>query len=227
MNKQEILIIDDEDQLRKLLSINLKNNNYKIIEAETGQQGISLAASHNPELIILDINLPDKSGHEVLKELRMWYQKSIIMLSVHNNEKNIVAALDNGASDYLTKPFRTGELLARIRSSIRRHEALEDKNKSIITCDDLQIDLARHTVKKNNEIVKLTTTEYKLVALFATNEGRVLTHKYILKNIWGVGSQKETQYLRVFIGILRKKLEDNPNQPKHFITESGIGYRFC
>jgi two-component system KDP operon response regulator KdpE len=226
MNKQEILIIDDEDQLRKLLSINFKNNNYKIIEAETGQQGISLAASHNPELIILDINLPDKSGHEVLKELRMWYQKSIIILSVHNNEKNIITALDNGASDYLTKPFRTGELLARIRSSIRRHETLEDKNKSIITCNDLQIDLAGHTVKKNNEIVKLTTTEYKLVALFATNEGRVLTHQYILKNIWGVGSQKETQYLRVFIGILRKKLENNPNQPKHFITESGIGYRF-
>ncbi len=225
MNKQEILIIDDEDQIRRLLSINLESNNYKIIEAENGQQGIRLAASHNPELIILDIGLPDKSGHDVLKELRMWYNKSILILSVHNNEKDIVKALDNGASDYLTKPFRTGELLARIRSSIRRYETHE--NNSIITCDDLQIDLGARTVKKNNEIIKLTIIEYKLMVLFIQNEGRVLTHQHILKEIWGVGSQTETQYLRVFVGILRKKLEDNPNQPKHFITESGIGYRFC
>ena len=224
MNKQEILIIDDEDQLRKLLLINLESNDYKVIVAESGMEGIRLAASHNPELIILDIGLPDKSGHDVLKELRMWYNKSIIMLSVHNNEKDIVRALDNGATDYLSKPFRTGELLARIRSAIRIHETKESN--SLITCGDLEINILAKSVKKNGEVIKLTMLEYKLIALFARHEGMVLTHKFILKEIWGVGAQTESQYLRVFVGILRKKLEDNPSQPKHFITENGVGYRF-
>lgn len=224
MNKTEVLIIDDESQIRKLLNINLENNGYKVIEAETAQQGIQLAASFNPELILLDIGLPDKSGHEVLKDLRTWFQKSIIILSVQNGEDDIVKALDNGASDYLTKPFRTAELMARIRAAIRRNSPMDSKH--LLIFNDLEIDLAAQTIKLNEEIIKLTATEYKLIALFAQNEGRVLTHQHILKEIWGVGQQTEVQYLRVFVATLRKKIEQNANTPKHIITESGVGYRF-
>ncbi|MEG1026584.1 MAG: response regulator transcription factor [Flavobacterium sp.] len=225
MNKDEILIIDDEPQIRKLLDITLKSNDYKTIHAETGKQGILLAAGNTPELILLDLGLPDQSGHEVLKELRQWYRKSIIIVSVQNSENDIVKALDNGATDYLTKPFRTAELLARIRSAIRRSQDAEN-NTSLIVLGDLEVDLTSRTVKKNAEIVRLTSTEYNLLALFARHEGSVLTHQFILKEIWGVGSQAETQYLRVFVGTLRKKIEDNPNQPEHIITENGVGYRF-
>lgn len=224
MNKTEILIIDDEPQIRKLLEITLESNYYKVLQAETGKEGVIQAANHPPELILLDIGLPDKSGHEILKELRQWYNKSIIILSVQNNETDIVAALDNGATDYLSKPFRTAELLARIRSAIRRNQT--SNNTTVIDAGDLQIDLAARTIKKNNELLKLTSTEFNLLSLFARNEGRVLTHKFILKEIWGVGYQTETQYLRVFVGSLRKKIEENPNNPLHLITESGVGYRF-
>jgi two-component system, OmpR family, KDP operon response regulator KdpE len=224
MNNAEILIIDDEPQIRKLLEITLESNDYKVWQAATGKEGILMAANHTPELILLDLGLPDKSGHEVLKELRTWYNKSIIILSVQNTENDIITALDNGATDYLTKPFRTGELLARIRSSIRRH--LSEENNNLITCGELQIDLVARIVKQNDEIVKLTSTEYNLMALFAKNEGRVLTHQFILREIWGFNYQTETQYLRVFIGTLRKKIELIPNQPRHIITENGVGYRF-
>lgn len=224
MNKAEILIIDDEPQIRKLLEITLASNDYKVWQAETAKDGIILAANHPPELILLDIGLPDKSGHEVLKDLRTWYNKAIIILSVLNSEEDIVQALDNGATDYLTKPFRNAELLARIRSAIRRNQSPNNESKLIF--NDLEIDLTARIVRVNEETVKLTATEYNLLILFAKNEGRVLTHQFILKEIWGVGSQTETQYLRVFVGTLRKKIENNPNQPKHIITESGIGYRF-
>ncbi len=224
MNKAEILIIDDEPQMRKLLGITLESNDYKVLQAETGKEGVIQAASHPPELILLDIGLPDKSGHEILKELRQWYNKSIIILSVQNNETDIVTALDNGATDYLSKPFRTAELLARIRSAIRRNQTTNDT--SIVDAGDLQIDLVARTVKKNNQLLKVTSTEFNLISLFARNEGRVLTHRFILKEIWGVGYQTETQYLRVFVGSLRKKIEENPNNPLHIITESGVGYRF-
>jgi two-component system KDP operon response regulator KdpE len=224
MSKTEILIIDDEPQIRKLLEITLESNDYKVWEAETGKAGIILAANHPPELILLDIGLPDKSGHEVLKELRTWYNKSIIILSVQNNESDIVSALDNGATDYLTKPFRSAELMARIRSAIRRNQSDNSDNK--IVCGDLEIEIVARVVTKNKEILKLTATEFNLLVLLAKNEGRVLTHQFILKEIWGVGSQTETQYLRVFIGTLRKKIETNPNKPKHIFTESGVGYRF-
>jgi two-component system, OmpR family, KDP operon response regulator KdpE len=224
MSKAEILIIDDEPQIRKLLEITLESNDYKVWQAETCKAGIILAANHPPELILLDIGLPDKSGHEVLKELRTWYNKSIIILSVQNNETDIVSALDNGATDYLTKPFRSAELLARIRSAIRRNQSANTENK--IVCGDLEIDIAARVVTKNNEVLKLTATEFNLLVILAKNEGRVLTHQFILKEIWGVGSQTETQYLRVFVGTLRKKIETNPNQPQHIFTESGVGYRF-
>ena len=224
MNKAEILVIDDEPQIRKLLEIALESNDYKVWQATTAKEGIIMAANHPPELILLDIGLPDKSGHEVLKELRQWYSKAIIILSVQNSEEDIVSALDNGATDYLTKPFRTAELLARIRSAIRRNQNTDNTN--LVDFGDLQIDLAARTVKRNGDVVKLTSTEFNLLALFAKNEGRVLTHQFILKEVWGVGYQTETQYLRVFVGTLRKKIEANPNQPQHIITESGVGYRF-
>ncbi len=225
MNNPEILVIDDEPQIRKLLQITLESNDYKVWQAASGKEGIIMAANHPPDLILLDIGLPDKNGHEVLKELRTWYNKAIIIVSVQNSETDVINALDNGATDYLTKPFRTGELLARIRSSMRRNNS--DENISIIECGNLQIDLIARTVKRNTEIIKLTATEYNLMALFAKNEGRVLTHQYLLKEIWGVSFQTETQYLRVFVGTLRKKIELNPNQPIHIITESGVGYRFA
>ncbi|MCO6499676.1 MAG: response regulator [Vicingus serpentipes] len=225
MNKAEILIIDDEPQIRKLLRISLESNDYKVNQASSGKEGLIIAANHPPELILLDIGLPDKSGHEILKELREWYNKPIIILSVQDNENDIIGALDNGATDYITKPFRTGELMARIRSAIRRTQNI-DLNETIIICNDLQIDLVSRVVKKDDEILKLTSTEYNLLTLFARNEGKVLTHQYILKEIWGVGYQTETQYLRVFVAQLRKKIEENPNNPLHIITESGVGYRF-
>ncbi|MVO10879.1 response regulator [Flavobacterium sp. TP390] len=224
MNKAEILIIDDEPQIRKLLQINLESNDYKVIQASNGKEGLILAANHPPEVILLDIGLPDKSGHEVLKELREWYNKPIIILSVQDNETDIISALDNGATDYLTKPFRTGELLARIRSAIRRSQ--NTTNNSSIVCGDIEIDFVARIVKRKGEIVKLTSTEYNLLILFAKNEGKVLTHQFILKEIWGYGYQTETQYLRVFVGTLRKKIEENYNNPQHIITESGVGYRF-
>ena len=220
MNKPEILIIDDEPQIRKLLQISLESNDYKVWQASTGKEGVLMAANHQPDLIILDIGLPDKSGHEVLRDLRTWFNKSILILSVQNSESDIIKALDNGATDYLTKPFRTGELLARIRSSIRRSSTQE--NTGLIICGDLQIDLIGRIVKRNDEILKLTSTEYNLMALFAQNEGRVLTHQLILKEVWGVAYQTDTQYLRVYVGTLRKKIELNPNQPKHIITENGV-----
>ena len=224
MNKPAVLVIDDEPQIQKLLEIALESNDYKVLQAETGKQGISLAASHHPEMILLDLRLPDKDGREILRDLRTWYQKPIIILSVQDSESEIVSALDNGATDYLTKPFRTAELLARIRSALRRTQT--EGGKPVIVCGDLEIDLVARSVRKGHELIKLTATEYNLRSLFARNEGRVLTHQFLLREIWGVGHQTDTQYLRVFVGTLRKKIEQNPDQPAHLITESGVGYRF-
>ncbi len=222
--KDNILIIDDEIQIRRLLEITLSANGYKITEASAGKEGIALAASQQPDLVILDLGLPDIDGLDVLHMLREWYQKPIIILSVRNSEDDIVKALDNGANDYLTKPFRTGELLARIRVAIRQSQGISDN--PVLDFGSLSIDIANHTVRKNNELIKLTSTEYSLLALLAKNEGRVLTHQYILKQVWGMGYIEQTQYLRVFIAQLRKKIEDDPAKPRLLNTESGIGYRF-
>jgi two-component system KDP operon response regulator KdpE len=219
-----ILIIDDEIQIRRLLDITLSAYGYNISEASTGKDGLIKAAMVHPVLIILDLGLPDIDGFELLKKLREWFQKPIIILSVRNSEEDIVRALDNGANDYLTKPFRTGELLARIRVAIRQGESNPDN--PCLTFGDLTVDLANHIVRKKNDHIKLTSTEFSLLALLAKNEGRVLTHQYILKEVWGMGYVEQTQYLRVFIAQLRKKIEDDPAKPKFLNTESGIGYRF-
>lgn len=224
MTTDTILIIDDEVQIRTLLEITLSARDYKILEASTGKEGLGLAASMHPTLIILDLGLPDFDGIEILKKLREWYQNPVIILSVRNTEDDIVKALDNGANDYLVKPFRTGELLARIRMAIRQHQGFIVT--PVVEIGSLAIDLEKHIVRKENLVIKLTPTEFSLLALFVKYEGRVLTHQYILKEIWGSGYIDQTQYLRVFVAQLRKKIEDNPLKPSLLITESGIGYRF-
>jgi two-component system, OmpR family, KDP operon response regulator KdpE len=221
---ETILIIDDEVQIRRLLEITLSSSGYGITEAAAGREGLVTAATHHPSLIILDLGLPDIDGMEILKKLREWYQKPIIVLSVRNLEEDIIAALDNGANDYLIKPFRTGELLARIRVAIRQSQGTEDN--PYLTFGTLTVDLSNHTAHKNDVLLKLTSTEFALLALLAKNSGRVLTHQAILKEIWGYSYIGQTQYLRVFVAQLRKKIEDNPSKPQLLITESGIGYRF-
>ena len=226
MNKAEILIIDDEHPIRKLLEITLQSNDYTVRQASTAREGILMVANHPPDMVILDLGLPDEDGHAVLKALREWFTKPIIILSVQSGEEDIVKALDNGANDYLVKPFRTGELLARIRSLLRTRNDSAD-NVATIECNGISVDFSTRTVKRNNEILKLTPTEYSLLVLFLKNEGKVLTHHFILREVWGPGHMSESQYLRVFIAQLRKKIEKDPNRPEMIQTESGVGYRFA
>jgi two-component system KDP operon response regulator KdpE len=224
MDNEEILVIDDETAIQKLLEITLQSNGYKVTHAATSKEGLEKAAYHAPDLVILDLGLPDESGHSTLKKMREWSQKPVIILSVLNNEEDIVTALDSGANDYLVKPFRTGELLARIRSALRG--ASQEDNGPVIFFNGFEIDLSMRTVKRNNEVLKLTATQYALLALFGRNEGKVLTHQYLLREIWGEEYIGQLQYLRVFIAQLRKKIEKDANRPEHIITESGVGYRF-
>jgi two-component system KDP operon response regulator KdpE len=225
MNLPEtILVIDDEVQIRRLLEITLSSNGFKISEAGTGKDGLIAAATQHPSLIILDLGLPDNDGIDILKKIREWYKKPIIILSVKNSEDDIIKSLDSGANDYVTKPFRTMELLARIRVALRHNPGSEVE--PILTFGTLTIDLVNHIARKKDDILKLTSTEFSLLALLSKNSGRVLTHQSILKEIWGFGYIGQTQILRVFVAQLRKKIEDDPAKPKFLITESGIGYRF-
>jgi two-component system, OmpR family, KDP operon response regulator KdpE len=224
MSKAEILIIDDEPQIRKMLEITLQTNGYLSKSAVSAKEGLIMAANHPPELILLDLGLPDENGHVVLQKLRQWYTNPVIILSVQKNEEDIIKALDNGANDYLSKPFRTGELLARIRSALR--DSITEDGDTTLSFNDLRIDLSTRTVKKNNQLVKLTSTEYNLLAILIKNEGKVLTHQYLLRAIWGPGFINQSQYLRVFIAQIRKKIETDANRPEYLLTESGVGYRF-
>jgi two-component system, OmpR family, KDP operon response regulator KdpE len=223
MNNPEILIIDDELQICKLLEITLQSNDYKSAVANSAKEGLIRAANHPPDCVLLDLGLPDLNGHEVLKQLREWYNKPVIILSVQSEESQIVQALDEGANDYLVKPFRTGELLARIRSAMRLNQTTETS--SVFAFKGIEIDLVARSVRKNGELIKLTATEYTLLALFVKNEGKVLTHQYLLREVWGPGYIQQSQYLRVFIAQLRKKIEQDPNNPAIIITEAGVGYR--
>jgi two-component system KDP operon response regulator KdpE len=223
MNKIKALIIDDEPQLRKLITINLEQQGMTVLTAASGRDGIALCAGHQPDLVLLDLGLPDQSGHEVLKNLRQWYPNPVIILSVRSAEEDIVKALDNGATDYVTKPFRTGELMARLRAALRHSR--KDVAEPVVILGDITIDLSQRKIQKAGNEVHLTATEYNLLALLADNEGCVLTHQFLLKEVWGVAYQTETQYLRVFVAQLRKKIEQDPNRPLHLLTENGIGYR--
>jgi two-component system, OmpR family, KDP operon response regulator KdpE len=224
VNKPEILIIDDEPQIRKLLEITLEGHGYMPRSASSAKEGMIMAGNHPPDLILLDLGLPDENGQSVLRKLRKWYVKPIIILSVQKREEEIITALDNGANDYLSKPFRTGELLARIRSVLR--QSVSDEGETVLHFGSLEIDLTNRSVKKNGQLIKLTSTEYSLLAVLARSNGKVLTHHYLLRTIWGPGYIDQSQYLRVYIAQIRKKIEDDPNRPEILLTESGVGYRF-
>lgn len=223
MSKATVLIIDDEVQIRRLLTITLQND-FTVLEATTAKEGLLMVASHPPDLVLLDLGLPDESGHDVLRHLREWYTHPVIILSVQSSEDDIVKALDSGANDYLVKPFRTGELLARIRSALRMSSA--EEHNAVMAFDDLIVDFAARRVTSQGLPVKLTATEYSLLALMVRNEGKVLTHRHLLREVWGPSYMDESQYLRVFVAQLRKKIERDPNRPEHILTESGVGYRF-
>lgn len=218
-----ILIIDDEIQIRRFLRFALEASDYRVYEADTGREGLLSAAKHRPDLIVLDLGLPDMTGHEVLSALREWTRTPIIVLSVRDSDQDKVAALDGGADDYLTKPFSTDELLARIRAAMRH--AQPEPDEPVLTFGAVQIDLARRIVTRAGEPVKLTPTEYALLKLMAQHAGRVLTHQQILREVWGAEYLNETHYLRVYFAQLRQKLEDNPALPTLLITEPGVGYR--
>jgi two-component system KDP operon response regulator KdpE len=218
-----ILIIDDEPQIRKLLEITLSSNEFITIAEVSGKTGMAAAKTYSPDLILLDLGLPDLSGHDVIASLRKWYTRPILVLSVQSAEEEIVQALNEGANDYLVKPFRSGELIARIKTALR---GFPKEGGRIHKNERIEIDLDRRELRKDGEPVKLTSIEFKLIQQFAENEGRVLTHMQLLRDVWGPGYIEQTQYLRVFIAQLRKKIETDPNNPKVILTESGVGYRF-
>jgi two-component system KDP operon response regulator KdpE len=218
-----VLVVDDELSIRRFLRISLETNNYRVHEAETGAEALAKAAQVRPEVIVLDMNLPDMEGVEVLRRLREWTRVPVIILSVRDADRDKVAALDAGADDYLTKPFSTDELLARLR--VARRHAQPAPAAPVLIFGDVQIDLARRTVTRGGEAVKLTPTEYALLRLLAQHAGRVLTHRQILKEVWGPQYVDETHYLRVYFAQLRQKLEANPALPRLIVTEPGVGYR--
>jgi two-component system, OmpR family, KDP operon response regulator KdpE len=222
--KPVALIIDDEVQIRRLLRVVLESAEYSVHEAETATQGLTEAATCRPDAILLDLGLPDGDGVNVLRRLREWSQVPVIVLSVRDDEEGKVAALDAGADDYVTKPFSSAELLARLRAAQRKTRPLPEE--TVFSFDGLKVDLASRQVKRNGREIKLTGTEYALLRLFITHAGRVLTHRQILREIWGPKSEEHRQYLRVYVTHLRQKIELDPSGPKLIKTEPGIGYRF-
>lgn len=219
----EVLIIDDEVQIRRLLRLMLEAAGYAVREADAGQIGLNEAAYRRPDAIILDLGLPDLPGVEVLKRLREWSQVPVLILSVRGAESDKIAALDAGADDYLTKPFGSGELLARLRVLLRR--ALTPEETGVVKFGTIEVDLTRRVVTKDGAEVRLTAKEYAFLRLLAVHRDKVITHRQILREIWGPKAEDQTHYLRVYMAHLRQKLEDEPNQPRHLRTESGIGYR--
>ncbi len=225
MNTQPfILVIDDEIQMRRLLKMTLENGGYSYAEAENGELGLMEAVQKKPDAIILDLGLPDMDGVGVLKRLREWSKTPVLVLSVRDNEKQKVSALDAGADDYVTKPFGQEELLARLRVLLRRSP--ENPESPIFENGNLTVDFSARQVLVKGEEVKLTSTEYSLLKLLIQHAGKVVTHRQILHEIWGPGTEERTQYLRVYMTHLRQKIESNPDKPQHIKTESGIGYRF-
>jgi len=222
--KPVALIIDDEVQMRRLLRVVLEGESYQVHDAETGQQGLREIASRRPDVIFLDLGLPDMDGLEALKRLREWSTTPVLVLSVRDDEAGKVAALDAGADDYVTKPFSTPELLARLRAAQRKTRPTEEF--SVFKHGELIVDLTAHRVSRAGREIKLTATEYALLRLFVRHPGRVLTHRYILREVWGPKSEEHRQYLRVYVTHLRQKIEQDPTSPSLIKTEPGIGYRF-
>lgn len=221
-----ILVIDDEPQILRALKTILGSKQFKVLTASRGEEGLTLAATQKPDLIILDLSLPDISGMDVCSRIREWSQVPIIILSVRDRESDKVRALDLGADDYLTKPFGIEELLARIRVALRHSTVSSSAQQSVISAGAVEIDLVKHIVTREGVEVKLTATEFKVLAYLASHADRVLTHQAILNHVWDYADSDRVEYLRVYIGQLRKKIESNPEEPEIIITESGVGYRF-
>ncbi len=220
-----ILLIEDESQMRRFLRVILQGHGYKVTEAVTGEAGLNEAAVRNPDVILLDLGLPDIDGLIVTQRLREWSKTPIIVISAREQEMDKVKALDAGADDYLTKPFGAGELLARIRVAMR-HKTLDNAGQSVFSVDNLKVDLGKRQVLLGGKEVHLTPIEYKLLAVLIQNAGKVVTHKQLLKEAWGAPYEQQTQYLRVYMTQLRHKLEADPARPRFLINEPGVGYRF-
>lgn len=218
-----VLVIDDEIQIRRLMRVCLEGNGYRVVEAATGQEGITQAAQHPPDVVILDLGLPDMDGLSVLQRLREWSRVPVVVLSVRDREEEKIAALDHGADDYVTKPFASGELLARLRVA-QRHAAPAPEI-TVFRSGQLEVDLAARLVRLRGKEVRLTATEYSLLRLFVQHAGKVLTHRQILQEVWGPNYVEQTHYLRVYIAHLREKLEAEPARPRLILTEPGVGYR--
>jgi two-component system, OmpR family, KDP operon response regulator KdpE len=225
MNDQpaNILVVDDEKPIRRFLRASLQGHGYTVFEASSGQEAIQEATGHRPDVIILDLGLPDMDGTELTRQLREWTKVPIIVLSVRDHESDKIAALDAGADDYLTKPFGVGELMARIRVNLRR--AVKTEDEPVFEIGGLQVDLSHRLVKVNGAVVDLTPNEYDILRLLVHNPGKVLTHRQILHEIWGSGYETESHLLRVNISNLRHKIEADPNRPEYILTEPGVGYR--
>ncbi len=221
-----ILIIEDELPIRRFLRASLTNEGYRFNEAASGEEGLRVASSQPPDLVILDLGLPDIDGQEVLRRLREWFTAPIIVLSARDQEVQKIKALDGGADDYVTKPFGIGELLARMRTAIR-HANRIDPESSLVSVGDLRVDLAAHRVFRGDAEVHLTPLEFKLLATLIRHSGKVLTHRFLLREVWGPQDSQENHYIRVFVAGLRRKLEDDSTRPRFILTEQGIGYRFA
>ncbi|MDA8417328.1 MAG: two-component system response regulator KdpE [Betaproteobacteria bacterium] len=227
MNESTVVLIEDEKQIRRFVRVALESEGCQVIEAITGERGLIEAATRKPDLIILDLGLPDRDGLEVLRDLRGWSQIPVIVLSARTQEEDKIHALDCGADDYLTKPFGVGELLARVRAQLRRHQLSGDIGQSRISFGHIQVDRAKRLVTTlTGEHIHLTSLEYRLLAYLLAHPGKVLTHRELLREVWGPSHVESPHYLRVYMGNLRKKLEADPARPDFLLTESGLGYRF-
>jgi two-component system, OmpR family, KDP operon response regulator KdpE len=222
----KVLLIEDEKQIRRFVRAALEEEGCQVIEAETMAQGLIEAGSRKPDLLVLDLGLPDGNGVDLIRDLRGWSDVPILILSARSQENDKIDALDAGADDYLTKPFAVGELRARVRALLRRSYRNGDAATPVVEFGDVAVDLSRRLVSRGGETVHLTPLEYRLLATLLGHPGRVLTQRNLLREIWGPSYVESSHYLRVYVGHLRQKLEDDPTQPKHFLTETGVGYRF-
>lgn len=224
----KVILIEDDPRIRRFVRVALESHGFRLVEAETAREGILHSASDQPDLILLDLGLPDADGLELIRQVREWSNLPIIVLSARGQERDKVAALDAGADDYLTKPFGIDELLARMRAALRRASLPpEGSVEPVLTVGDLQIDFVRRQVKARGAEVRLTPTEYRLLGVLARHAGKVLTHGQLLREVWGPGSAEETQYLRVYMGQLRRKIEADTARPRYLFTEPGVGYRLA
>ncbi len=221
-----VLVVEDEAQMRRFIRVSLANHDYRVVEADRGKLALDLATSHNPDIVLLDLGLPDIDGLSVTQTLRTWTQAPIIVISARGQEDDKIRALDAGADDYVTKPFSMGELLARMRVALR-HSAQrgQESGNVVIAIGDLRVDLVARLVFVGDEEIHLTPNEYKLLVVLAKHAGKVLTHHQLLREVWGPNHGSDTQYLRDYMGQLRHKLEKNPARPRYLVTEPGVGYR--